>query len=194
MKIVFVRHGESVDDLEDRYGGWTDFELTDKGKSQLTETAKKISSLNQEFEIVLSSPLKRAFQAAEIIANKLDLPLEVFEFLKERNLSGMLTGLVRSEAKEKYPDLVVTHNRWEYVHGSERAEDFNSRVRNAIRYVLKMKYDSVIAVTHGLFITVFYKEMLDLDILKVDDGGFVLVEVEGGKFKILKEDGIFYEQ
>lgn len=193
MKILFVRHGESVDDIEDRYGGWADFDLTDKGKSQLTEAARKISCLNQEFEIVYSSPLKRAFQAAEILANQLDLRLEVFEYLKERNLNGMLTGLVRSEAKEKYPDLVETHNRWEYVDGSERTEDFNNRVRNANKYLLKTEHDSLIAVTHGLFMKAFYKEMMDLDIEKVGDGGFVLVEEKNGKFEILKEDGIEYE-
>jgi broad specificity phosphatase PhoE len=101
MKILFVRHGESVDDVEDRYGGSADFDLTEKGKNQVSESAKKISSLDEKFEIVLSSPLKRALQSAEIISNQLDIEVEVFEYLKERNLNGILTGLTRSEAKEK---------------------------------------------------------------------------------------------
>ena len=60
MKILFVRHGESVDDIEDRYGGWSDFDLTEKGKRQLMESAEKIAKLNEKFEIILSSPLKPA--------------------------------------------------------------------------------------------------------------------------------------
>jgi 2,3-bisphosphoglycerate-dependent phosphoglycerate mutase len=193
MKILFVRHGESVDDIEDRYGGSADFDLTEKGRDQVSESAKKISSLGEKFEIILSSPLKRAYQSAEIISNVLGIEIEVFEYLKERNLNGVLTGLVRSEAKEKYPDLVEIHNRWEYVDGSERTEDFNNRVKNAIKYLLEMKYDSLIAVTHGLFLRSFFKEIMDVNVKIVGDGGFVMVEEKNGKFSILKEEGIEYE-
>jgi 2,3-bisphosphoglycerate-dependent phosphoglycerate mutase len=193
MKILFVRHGESVDDIEDRYGGSADFDLTEKGRDQVSESAKKISSLGEKFEIILSSPLKRAYQSAEIISNEIGIEIEVFEYLKERNLNGVLTGLVRSEAKEKYPDLVEIHNRWEYVDGSERTEDFNNRVKNAIKYLLEMKYDSLIAVTHGLFLRSFFKEIMDVNVKIVGDGGFVMVEEKNGKFSILKEEGIEYE-
>lgn len=190
MKILFVRHGESVDDIEDRYGGSADFDLTGRGKEQVLLSAKKITELGEKFDVVLSSPLKRAHQTAEIIANEFHLDVEIYEYLKERNLNGVLTGLVRSEAKVKYPEVVETHNRWEYVDGSEREEDFNTRVKNAIKYLLAMKYDSLVAVTHGLFLKTFFKEMMDIDIKKVGDGGFVLIEEKDGKYNILKEDGI----
>jgi 2,3-bisphosphoglycerate-dependent phosphoglycerate mutase len=193
MKILFIRHGESVDDIEDRYGGSADFDLTERGKAQVSESAKKISSLDEKFEIILSSPLKRASQTAEIISKELGVEVEIFEYLKERNLNGVLTGLVRSEAKIKYPEVVETHNRWEYVDGSERTEDFNTRVKNAIRYLLVMDYNSVVAVTHGLFLKTFFKEIMKVNIKKVGDGGFVLLEENNGKFNILKEEGIEYE-
>lgn len=193
MKILFVRHGESVDDIEDRYGGAADFDLTQKGKEQALESAKKISSLDEKFEIVLSSPLKRAFQSAEIIAQELHLEVEIFEYLKERNLNGVLSGLVRGEAKKKYPEVVEIHNRWEYVDGSEREEDFNTRVKNGIKYLLDMEYGSVVAVTHGLFLKAFFKEMMNKSVKKVGDGGFALLEEADGKFRILKEEGIEYE-
>lgn len=192
MKILFVRHGESVDDIEDRYGGSADFDLTEKGKKQVLEASKKISSLDEKFEVILSSPLKRAFQSAEIISNELGLEVEVLEYLKERNLNGVLTGLTRSEAKKKYPEVVETHNRWEYVDGSERTEDFNNRVKNAIQYLLKMQYGSLVAVTHGLFLKAFFKEFLNIDVKKVGDGGFVLLEETHGGFRILSKDGIEY--
>jgi len=159
MKILFVRHGESVDDIEDRYGGSADFDLTEKGKNQVTGSAEKIASLGERFEVILSSPLKRALQSAEIISHELDIEVEVFENLKERNLNGVLTGLTRGEAKKKYPDQVEAHSRWEYVDGSERTEDFNARVRNAIKYLLRMRHNSLVAVTHGLFMKTFFKEM-----------------------------------
>jgi broad specificity phosphatase PhoE len=79
------------------------------------------------------------------------------------------------------------------VDGSERAEDFNTRIKNAIKYLLKMEYGSLVAVTHGLFLRTFFKEMMNTDIKKVGDGGFVLVEEKNSKFDILKEEGIEYE-
>ncbi len=160
---------------------------------KIKNPAKKISSLDEKFEIVLSSPLKRALQSAEIISNELGVKMDVFEYLKERNLNGVLTGLVRSEAKKKYPEVVTTHNRWEYVDGSERVDDFKTRVRSAIKYLLKKKHGSLVVVTHGLFLKTFFKEMMDFNVKKVGDGAFVLLEEENGKFNILKEDGIEYE-
>ncbi|MBD3280267.1 hypothetical protein GF389_01955 [Candidatus Dojkabacteria bacterium] len=192
MKILFVRHGESVDDIEDRYGGWADYDLTEKGRMQAAECAGKITSLNENFEIVLSSPLKRAFQAAEIISNRIGLETEVFDYLKERNLNGILTGLVRSEAKEKYPDLVQKHSNYEYVHGSEREEDFDERVRVAMDLMKDMPYDSLVVVTHGLFLKALFREMMRIDITKVGNGGFALVEEVGKTFKIIEEEGINY--
>lgn len=190
MKILFVRHGESIDDIEDRYGGCADFDLTEKGKKQVSESAEKISTLEEKFEVILSSPLKRALQSAEIISNKLDIEVEIFEYLKERNLNGVLTGLVRSEAKKKYPDQVRKHESWEYVDGSERTEDMNDRVKTAIKVLLKMKYNSLAAVTHGLFLKTFFKEIMNINISKAGDGGFALIEEKNNNFKILKVDGI----
>lgn len=190
MKILFVRHGESVDDIEDRYGGWADFDLTKKGKNQVTESAKKISSLDEKFEIVLSSPLKRAYQTAEIIASQLDVKLEIFEYLKERNLNGILAGMKKSEAKEKYPVQVKKLQNYEYVDGSERTEDINNRVKSAIKIILEKKHKSLVAVTHGLFLITFFKEMMNINVKKVGDGAFVLVEEKNGEFNILEEYGI----
>jgi len=192
MKILFVRHGESVDDIEDRFGGWADFDLTEKGKQQLTESAEKISLLNEKFDVILSSPLKRAIQAAEIISNKLNLNVEVFEYLKERNLNGILTGMIRSEAEIKYPDQFRKHKNYEYVDGSEREEDMNDRVKTATMLLQKMKYTSIIAVTHGLFLRTFFKEIMNINIKRVGDGGYILIEEIDGTFKILEENGIEY--
>jgi len=193
MKIVFVRHGESVDDIEDRYGGWADYDLTEKGKIQIKESAQKISELGERFEIIVSSPLKRANQAADIISNQLKIKVEILELLKERNLNGILTGMIRSEAKIKYPDQVRKHENYEYVDGSETEEEMIERVRKAKELILGMKFDSIIAVTHGLFIKTFFKEIMKINISKVGDGAFILIEGENDSFKILLTDGIEYQ-
>jgi broad specificity phosphatase PhoE len=85
MKLLLVRHGESVDDLTDSYGGWADFPLTPKGHAQLRETSKKISALAIKFDEVWSSPLLRASESARIIANSQLLPVKETVYLKEKN-------------------------------------------------------------------------------------------------------------
>jgi len=193
MKILFVRHGESVDDIEDRYGGWADYDLTENGKTQIIDTSKKIYELGERFEIVFTSPLKRAHQAAEIISNQLNLKVEILEILKERNLNGILTGMIKSEAKIKYPDQVRKHENYEYVDGSETEEEMIERVRKAKELILGMEYNSIIAVTHGLFIKTFFKEIMKINISKVGDGAYILIEGENDSFKIIKSEGIIYQ-
>jgi len=194
MKILFVRHGESIDDIEDRYGGWADFDLTEKGKTQLIESANKISELGEKFDIILSSPLKRAIQAAKIISDQINVSVEIFEYLKERNLNGILTGMTRGEALVKYPEQVEQHKKYQYVDGSERTEDMNTRVKNANVLLKNMGFESIIAVTHGLFIRTFFKEIMNIDVLKVGDGGFVLIEFNDQTFKVIKSEGVDFKE
>ena len=83
MQLLLVRHGESEDDLINAYGGWADFHLTNNGKLQLTETAEHILKLNINFDKILASPLFRAKESAQIISDKLNVPVKIFEYLKE---------------------------------------------------------------------------------------------------------------
>ena len=173
MKILFVRHGESVDDIENRYGGWSDYALTQRGKDQVVESAKYIHELNEKFQLVLSSPLKRAVQTAQIIASQLQLELKIFEYVKERNTYGILSGMVKDEAKIKYPDQVNNLEEDNYVIGSERYEDTIERVKMALGLLKKMKLENIIVVTHGVFLKHIF-EISGKKLTKKEDGAFVL--------------------
>ncbi len=106
MNILLVRHGESVDDLTNQYGGWADFPLTPKGRRQIQSTAEKFKDPDVNFEAVYTSPLARAIESGRIIANYLGIPQKVFLYLKEKNGYGLLSGLNKDEAREEYPELV----------------------------------------------------------------------------------------
>lgn len=174
MNILFVRHGESVDDLTDQYGGWGDFDLTPKGHLQVQDTAEKIKDLDVDFSKVLASPLLRAQQSARLIANTLSLPLETFVYAKEKNVNGLLTGLNREDARKSYPELVAA---WEqgYVFGAETGDKFIERVKFSIDLLLERK-QPVIVVTHGGYMSVLFSEILNYNYEKTHDGGFVLVK------------------
>ncbi len=190
MKILFVRHGESSDDLIDAYGGWQDFPLTEKGVSQLEMSAEKIANLGVSFEKVFSSPLSRATASANIIAKKLNISVEVCEYFKERNTYGVLSGMVKSEAKIKYPDQVANLDSDEYVDGSERKEDLKIRVAKAINMIKSEELESVIVVAHSVIFKEVFLQLLNKKLVKKGDGAFILLEIDDNVAKVITADGI----
>ena len=107
MKTIYlVRHGEALDDIEDRYGGWSDDPLTEKGRETAEQLAGKIIRLSPKPTKIYSSPFKRAFETAEIIGDKLGLKPVSVGNLKERNRYGILTSMTKTEAKTAYPQMV----------------------------------------------------------------------------------------
>ncbi|MFC1649540.1 phosphoglycerate mutase family protein [Patescibacteria group bacterium] len=193
MKILFIRHGESVDDIEDRYGGWSDYDLTPKGKGQISKRVQPINELNIKFDKIYYSPLKRAALSAGILSNSLKVENEQFEYVKERNTYGLLSGMTKSEAKEKYPDQVDALEKGEYVDGSERYEDLTSRVKKSIDLVKKLNHKAIIVVTHGNYLKCLFAEFVGNKLIRKEDGGYVLMELKGGKLFPLESSGIEYE-
>ncbi len=191
MKLLIVRHGQSEDDVLDAYGGWSDYPLTDTGRSQIQASAKKIKEFGMKFDALLTSPLKRAVETGEIIANELGMKPEVFEYIKERNTYGLMCGMVKAEAKKKYPWLVEAYENDEYVDGSEREEDIKNRVKKAFELIKEMGKENVIIITHGVFMKFFFPEVFKKKLVNKEDGGFVLLGInDTGSCEIIKQDGI----
>ena len=65
MKIYIIRHSESIDDIENYYGGIADFDLTENGKDKVKEYKKEIDSYG--IERIYTSPYKRAYQTAKYL-------------------------------------------------------------------------------------------------------------------------------
>ncbi len=193
MKILFMRHGQSIDDIENRYGGWADYPLTEKGQEDIRAKISLIKNLNEQFEAIYSSPFKRAFESASILSELLLFPLFPFEFLKERNTYGILSGMSKEEAKKKYPELVERGGRGEYIYGSERYEDLVERVKKCLELLESQPYKSIIAITHGNFLKCLCKEFAGTSVQTVGDGGFILTELTGNKLNILTSEGVNFK-
>ena len=101
--IILVRHGEATHHTLKLTGGWTDSDLTEKGRWQIEMAAKKLAAdfagKNTKLRI-LTSDLKRAVESAEIIGKALGLEdkIEKYTFLREKN-NGEAAGLTEEEAK-----------------------------------------------------------------------------------------------
>src|SRR5438105_1487309 len=104
MKVYLVRHGESVDDLEDAYGGIADYPLTDSGRSTARTLAEKLS--DSGIGLLYSSPYKRAYETAQIIQATVGCELRVLEDLKERNSYGVLSGVTKQKAKDLFSGVL----------------------------------------------------------------------------------------
>ena len=71
MKLILLRHGESVWNLENRFTGWKDVGLTERGQQEALFSAKQLIQQNLKICSIYTSVLKRAIQTTEIIIDKL---------------------------------------------------------------------------------------------------------------------------
>ena len=102
-KLVLVRHGESVWNLENKFTGWTDVELSSNGIKEAHEAGKLLKNMNFHFDIAYTSVLKRAIDTLQIIMEEMNLDVKVIENYKlnERHY-GALQGLNKDETIKKY--------------------------------------------------------------------------------------------
>ncbi|MES2898709.1 MAG: 2,3-diphosphoglycerate-dependent phosphoglycerate mutase [Pseudomonadota bacterium] len=108
-KIVFMRHGESTWNLENRFTGWTDVDLTEKGVREAKSAGKVLKEAGFTFDLAYTSVLKRAIRTLWLALDDMDmmwLPVKNDWRLNERHY-GALQGLDKSETAAKYGDAQV---------------------------------------------------------------------------------------
>jgi 2,3-bisphosphoglycerate-dependent phosphoglycerate mutase len=108
-KIVFMRHGESTWNLENRFTGWTDVDLTEKGVAEARQAGRILKEAGFEFDLCYTSVLKRAIRTLWLTLDEMDLmwlPIVNDWRLNERHY-GALQGLNKAETAAKYGDEQV---------------------------------------------------------------------------------------
>jgi 2,3-bisphosphoglycerate-dependent phosphoglycerate mutase len=108
-KLVLLRHGESTWNLENRFTGWTDVDLTQKGIAESHSSAKLLMEGSFMFDLCYTSVLKRAIRTLWIVLEDMDLMwVDVVRHwrLNERHY-GALQGLNKSEMAQKYGEKQV---------------------------------------------------------------------------------------
>ena len=101
-KLIAIRHGQSTWNAENRFTGWVDVDLSEKGTEEAEKSGKLLKELNLNCDIYFTSCLKRAIQTLEIILKvigKNNKYIKAWE-LNERHY-GALTGLNKAETKKK---------------------------------------------------------------------------------------------
>jgi 2,3-bisphosphoglycerate-dependent phosphoglycerate mutase len=107
--VVLLRHGESTWNKDNRFTGWTDVDLTDKGRAEAAEAGRLLNAEGFTFDIAFTSTLKRAIRTCWITRDEMDLlwiPVEKSWRLNERHY-GALQGLNKAETAAKHGDAQV---------------------------------------------------------------------------------------
>ncbi|HUQ84825.1 MAG TPA: histidine phosphatase family protein [Candidatus Limnocylindrales bacterium] len=198
--IYLVRHGQSHGNHPvDTYG--LDKELTEKGREQAKEAAKKLKKI--KFDVIFASPLIRAQQTAKIIAAEHKLAVLTKEMLKER-YHGVLEGRATAEAKKEINEQITKmyntpYDEWKstpLAEGRETDEQAMSRFIIALREIaVAYPGKTVLTISHTSIMRTFlvhlgfksYKELADY---KITNTAFVKLKTDGIDFFIEETQGI----
>jgi broad specificity phosphatase PhoE len=146
--ITVVRHGESVGNAESRWQGQADYPLTDTGRAQAHKLAERWKNENVKFDLIISSPLERAKETAEIIASALSVKVELEPLWLERD-NGDFSGLTVSEVRQNF-----THSQFSTPYdpvGGDGEGDWELFLRagQALQSLLKREPAKYLIVSHG---------------------------------------------
>jgi 2,3-bisphosphoglycerate-dependent phosphoglycerate mutase len=146
--IILLRHGESVGNAEGYYQGQAEFPLTKRGQEQARSLASRWLNEGRTFRQVISSPLSRARQTAEILGQSMNLTVEYDPLWMERD-NGILAGLRPEEADLRHPRPAFINP---YQHIGETGEsqwELYLRAGRAVQSILCRPPDSYLVVSHG---------------------------------------------
>ncbi len=136
-KLVLIRHGESTWNLENRFTGWTDVDLTAAGVQQAVDSGNLLKSEGYDFDLCYTSVLKRATRTLWHCLDEMDrtwLPVAHSWRLNERHY-GALQGLNKAETAKKYGDAQVLAWRRSYDTPPPALDPSDSRSeRGDLRY------------------------------------------------------------
>lgn len=152
MELVVIRHGETRANAEGRYLGALDMGLNETGWAQVGTLAQALSK-GAQFQRLLTSPLLRARQSADLISGELALPARIVPAFRERHV-GVFEGLTQAEARVRYPELWARNitRRWaEGPPGGESLDAVIARVSSGLSVLADEAQDErVLLVAHGV--------------------------------------------
>ena len=148
---VFVRHGQTQWNAEKRTQGHLNAPLTETCRQQAKAVAQKLAG--KQFDMLLSSPLGRAVETANILKTELSIsiPLQIHYDLAERNL-GVLQGRTQEETMREFPqfwDATGHFIQASEIPGGESFTDFLSRIKRMLKDIQTLSEKKrIVVVTH----------------------------------------------
>ena len=183
-KIILIRHGQTDMNKDQLYYGRLDVPINETGKEQAENTRKNLVEFEIDYDKIYSSPMKRAYETAEIVNYK-NLEIEKDDELREMDF-GIFEGLSYKEIIKKYPEemekLKKDWKTYSYVTG----ENPFMLQKRALKFLEKIdKNKNNMVVTHwGIICTLlsflFSSELEGYWKYQVKNGGIVIIEFSDG--------------
>lgn len=201
MEIYFIRHGKTEWNLEQRFqGGQGDSKLLKSSWEDIEKMGHYLRGTH--FQAVYSSPLERARQTAQGIADAAQcrLPIHLDERLREMNL-GQLEGMKYADAEKLFPAEI--DNFWHHPEKYDAAvvggESYQNAMERGLSFGQEMaeKYpkdsDKILVVSHGAVLSAIMGALLGYDLSHLRQNGVIyntsltiLKSRDGGKFDLVK--------
>jgi probable phosphoglycerate mutase len=180
MTIAFIRHGQTDWNAAGRMQGTSDIVLNDTGRQQARDAVDVLGAAG--WEVIVSSPLQRARETAQIIADGLGIELgKTYDLLVERDY-GEGEGLTMNEILERWPDR-------EYP-GLEPLDSVVARGRAALDAIADEYADrNVVIVCHGTLIRYTLASLLDHPIDQITNGSVSSLERTDAAWRVLTVNG-----
>lgn len=177
-KLALVRHGQSVWNLENRFTGWVDVDLSSKGVEEAKKAGIQLLQLGAQWKKAHTSRLKRAQRTLELILSELNQhpPVLIDSALNERHY-GDLQGLNKDETRKKYGEEQVHIWRRSYNVPPPNGECLADTAKRSIPYFREYvlpdleKGEDILIVAHGnslRSIVMFIEKMTPEQILKFE--------------------------
>lgn len=189
--IYLVRHGESEANIQNRFSGITDVDLSDRGRKQAATAGDNLKTYKIDY--VYSSPLKRARETAEIICDVNNI--DVDQIIIENNLIEVNFGLfenmtwdeIRESHREESENWISHKHKYKFPEG----ESYDDIVNRISSFVDNVPENSLIVTHFGVIQSILlYLDMVDDNNLwdhKIDNCDIVILDKNKGKIeKIIK--------
>lgn len=206
MYLVLVRHGESIWNKENKFTGWTDVELSDKGIDEAISAGMILATTHIQFNVAYTSVLKRSKDTLKYMLDYMQIPEIISDYHFNERHYGALQGLNKDETKKKYgeeqvqlwrrsydarpPELDVSDERYpgndskyanidsEKLPKCESLKNTLMRVQEVLGDVKQRlkNHENVLIVAHGNSLRAIIK-----DLENISDDDIVSVEIPTGK-------------
>lgn len=168
MKLILLRHGETRANRNNILSGWTDYDLTLKGKLECKKVEKEISTNFKNIKKIYSSTLNRAVLTAQYINKNLNRKIIKKDVLKEMNF-GIFEGKNKTQITNDHSE---EWNKWktDYVNyripDGESVYDLKNRINPFLDEVV-FNNEDIIIVSHKAVIQVMITILLDIELSKM---------------------------
>ena len=187
-KLVLIRHGQSTWNLDNRFTGWTDVDLTEQGVQEAIAGGKLLKEEGYTFEVAFTSLLKRAIKTLNLVLDQMDLdwiPVTKSWRLNERHYGG-LQGLNKSETAQQHGDEQVLIWRRSYdIPPPELTKDDDRYPGKEARYVDLSEDDlpltECLKDTVDRFLPYWHKDIAPV----IRDGKKVIIAAHGNSLRAL---------